>query len=502
MKLFQAIRSTSDFLMLKLRYLEIFHLAGQKELDPTWLKDRYGTVFSHAFLVAARLFLFVGLAAIIDVFVPDNYSEMFIPGRQSVEMIHEYDTEDSVLDSVLWLEKERLKKLHDELQSNLPDEADRTRRAKGDLRNESDEPVYGQQHEWFLLPTELATPERKNVLSIVDPVFAEKYQISPPETQTPTCRYPVNFTADQPAYLSEFRELIFEKEKVGDLWTHEIDVLVNTTRSTDEFISPGQLKISLTRDSESATAKKDWKIESVQLSEDRHLRRNATLVYMKAGIEDSFVQNWKVSSFERYTGKVQSIEDEVQRLVELPTPNSFISKVAYVATYVLTSILCSFLMALACVIIGQKSDERSLVEVFQICSHLLLPATGAYCVAYLLFFNHIPIQYVFTTTGSLWFDLLKVLAVVLLLVLPTLLYMRFFLNQFSLQVTAACRYPVLWEANSRFFGLRRARSFPSIAFRMVAFGIFTLFLFTTFKANYYEAQLDLLLFELSLHFSS
>jgi len=511
MKIFRNIQFASEFVAKKTAYFELLRTASQRELTPEWLKDRYGTVSSHALLVGSRLWLVIGVAHIIGLFTPETITGVVLPGQQRTAMVFDYNTENLVLDKEVWFKKNALGRVG-ELNKALIDariSADEWEEGvnaiyeQASSENLMGEPIFGQKHEWAFLSNELgdmyayAGPEV--VLSIVDPRFSEEESRSPEKDNGLSCMYPWDQENLKEVNLCELDSPIFERDGTSQSWFHEIDVLIEKNQSiSGYYISPGKIRVHVSRGKSQKGDEKDWKLDSVELVELGALRRNAGFVYSKAGVEAN-----AFTPFESYSGQIDSVANEVERIIQLPPPRPFVSKLIYVVTYVFASIICAFVMALLCVILGQKREERPLGEIFQICAHMLLSATGAFCALYLLAFNYVPVdRAAYQLYEAIWSDNLWGMFIPLTLLfaifIPIFWLLRFFINPFALQVTAACRYPVVWEARSFMFGFRRAKSLPSIAFRVVAIGMFCFYVYQAMQLERFETSIELLLFQWDL----
>ena len=508
MKIFRNIQFASEFVAKKTAYFELLRTASQRELTPEWLKDRYGTVSSHALLVGSRLWLVMGVAHIIGLFAPETTTGVALPGQQRTAMVFDYNTENLVLDKEVWFNKNALKRLGELnkawLDGRLSEdewvEGTNAIWEQGSSRYLMGQPIFGQKHEWAFLSKELGGTYAGSevLLSIVDPRFSEEESRSPEKDNGLSCMYPGVWANFLEMNLCELDSPIFERDGTSQSWFHEVDVLIEKSKNLRYFISPGKIRVHVSRGKSQKGDDKDWKLGSVELVELGTLRRNARLVYEKAGVEVN-----AFTTFDSYSEQINSVENEIERLIQLPAPKPFVSKLIYVVTYILASIICAFVMALLCVILGQKREERPLGEVFQICAHMLVSATGAFCAIYLLALNFIPFDRVVyqiieaLLSGNVW-GMLIPLTILLTACLPIFWLLRFFVNPFVLQVTAACRYPVVWEARSFMFGFRRAKSLPSIAFRVVGIGMFCFYMYQTLQLERIETSIELILFEWDL----
>ncbi len=512
MKLLSTLSKFPKSFPKMFNYFEILRVSGQRELTPEWLQSRYGSVFAHALLLGSRLWLAIGLVKIVSVFGLNTVEGIHIQGqsRQVINFnINECLSNDPLQHATHVASKDFLEGLDWSLVDKdvLQDEFKEQRLQhllmvdedfqKWVKQNSDDQSwtVYErlidrhtQNYRWAPLSDEIGLSGSEVWLSIVEPKFLDGDPQNENEGLEPYIFYPVDpdSTVDimTPHHLCELQGLLFESDETGEIWSHQIDVLASGYKRGAEYIAPATLTISLLRGSDQSDFSESWNFESVKLEIKENRSVSADHRYFEDGIWDPFSTN-----FDSYAMNINSVEDEIEKLNDFPRFFPVVSKMMYAATYVVTPLVCAFFMAFICAIIGQKADERPVREIFAICSHLLLAASGVFSIAYVL----LNLIGVFFDAGT--FSTQMLIGVVILALAPIIGLLRFFLHHFALQVTAACRYPVKWEAKSIIFGIRRSMSLPSILFRLVAGGIFLLFMYALWRASHLTLQLDFQLIE-------
>lgn len=497
MSIYGAIRNLPKFIAAKSSYLEILRVSGQKELTPEWLKSRYGSVSRHALLVGTRLWLLVGLASAISLFAPETIHGIHMQDQKEIYWIEDYNADTTVFESNWWLRKDFLEV---DYSSNLDEDSIEqmiTTEREIWQAKENGEGGGGLHHEWIRLSREFTSLERELFISIVEPSLTDGQIPHKARSRSETpYQYPLSredHSLDTFPMLCELKGVRFEREENGQLKSPQIGVLVMGSKGGKSFIAPATLRVSLKQGTPQPDDAKAWEIDSVELD----VRDSHRVIAANFGFEKGLYHPLGFS-FDSYSATVKSVEDESQTIIDYPDANPVISKMLFVGAYVLTPVVCALLMAVICAVIGQRNDERPVFEIFKICAHLLLSASGIFCASFILLdsmFSFLD----FTFTDLSVTQIIFLLFVIFVLLTPYLALFRFFIHHFALQVTAACRYPVDWSKRSRIFGLRRANSLPSVLFRIVALGIFFVFNAALLANNWVMIRFDLLSIQLGLY---